>query len=791
MGGGRIINKTKAAASSSSSPAAPPGRRPAGAPNKARTSNPASSSGDSQPRVIEDGVDMTPIPLGLHSWKLAKATSLGNTPEKKEKSPTLPTYEELGAQEVFYDSEGDDEGDDDDSPAVQYLIESKTETLLNITGVCVAVDFAGKAAIEEKNAAYEKMLEQHSSTDRYVDRHSQTINLPTKNAASLALPPRICETASQSTSWNIYDCNKALHLGGTDSEDNDEPAMTKRSSDSINTNKSQLHTALSETQKQVAVALASNDFLLDISEARVVAAGGCVPATVDKVNEATTPDELLFSQRAADILNSRSLSTSLARMERCVQQNLFHPRQLQYRNHPDATNEDVIPLFPVEKPKDDEKTTKTSSLEGVIHDSPPAGATEAVGLDLLWTWNAPMVTNRCVTGMCWNRVNRDALAVGYGGLSYAAPKSGLVLFWSLRNPLYPERVLHLSSGCTALAFSRNSPQLLAVGTHDGAVAVYDVRRDENGRVLSAALLDSDNTPGKHMDPVWQLKWVDKGIERGESLVSISTDGRVVEWSMKKGLEETTLMVLKRVGTAEGVVSRQASGLCFDFPIDDASVYLAGTEGGMLHRCSCSYNEQYLETYSGHTGPIYRVRCSPFWPPAFLSCSADWTVKLWHQKNPEPLNSFQSVDLTNVVHDVAWSPSNATVFASVAADGRIEIWDLKQSTLDPIARRFILQNDANRTRPAAATNGHDAVAPVPLEGDDGDDDEAATKSTVAATSVLFADTAPVLVVGDSAGSVTCYRIRGITENAKSSKDEEARRLRAAVMTPTTTTMTSQP
>lgn len=47
----------------------------------------------------------------------------------------------------------------------------------------------------------------------------------------------------------------------------------------------------------------------------------------------------------------------------------------------------------------------------------------------------------------------------------------------------------------------------------------------------------------------QVKWVNKGVERGETLVSISTDGRVVEWSMKKGLSCSPLMVLKRIGEA--------------------------------------------------------------------------------------------------------------------------------------------------------------------------------------------------------------------------------------------------
>ncbi|CAN0478643.1 unnamed protein product [Laminaria digitata] len=127
--------------------------------------------------------------------------------------------------------------------------------------------------------------------------------------------------------------------------------------------------------------------------------------------------------------------------------------------------------------------------------------------------------------------------------------------------------------------------------------------------------------------VVQVKWVNKGAERGETLVSISTDGRVVEWSMKKGLSFSPLMVLKRIEcitnpksdpipdpsltltateVSAGVISRQASGLSFDFPPGDGA----------------TYNEQYLETYHGHTGPVYRIRCSPFCDRLFLSCRYD-------------------------------------------------------------------------------------------------------------------------------------------------------------------------
>lgn len=44
----------------------------------------------------------------------------------------------------------------------------------------------------------------------------------------------------------------------------------------------------------------------------------------------------------------------------------------------------------------------------------------------------------------------------------------------------------------------------------------------------------------------QVRWLDRGAERDEVLVSISTDGRVTQWSIAKGLECQDIMRLKRV-----------------------------------------------------------------------------------------------------------------------------------------------------------------------------------------------------------------------------------------------------
>ena len=65
-------------------------------------------------------------------------------------------------------------------------------------------------------------------------------------------------------------------------------------------------------------------------------------------------------------------------------------------------------------------------------------------------------------------------------------------------------------------------------------------------------------------------------------------------------------------------------------------YLVGTEEGQIHRCSCSYNEQYLDSYHGHTGPVNRISWSPFSQEVFLSCSGDWTMRLWHQDKTAPV-----------------------------------------------------------------------------------------------------------------------------------------------------------
>ena len=71
----------------------------------------------------------------------------------------------------------------------------------------------------------------------------------------------------------------------------------------------------------------------------------------------------------------------------------------------------------------------------------------------------------------------------------------------------------------------------------------------------------------------------------------------------------------------------------------------------------------------------RVQCAPF-ATLTISCLARRLRLADH-----PASATQPS--AEPVSDVAWSPSSATIFASATGDGRLDIWDLAQSTISPI------------------------------------------------------------------------------------------------------------
>ena len=79
---------------------------------------------------------------------------------------------------------------------------------------------------------------------------------------------------------------------------------------------------------------------------------------------------------------------------------------------------------------------------------------------------------------------------------------------------------------------------------------------------------------KHTDPVWQVKWNQDETMKDLNFYSISSDGRVTNWSlMKNKLEAEEVVKLKLVvDESKGLGENKkdqflyglAGGMCFDF-----------------------------------------------------------------------------------------------------------------------------------------------------------------------------------------------------------------------------------
>lgn len=571
------------------------------------------------------------------------------------------------------------------------ISETETMSLLDMTDIFVSEVADDAEAIRERNNRYVELCKNRMGNDKYVERSMQTFNGAPKNKHVQSDSIVMVDAATNATTWDIYDSFYGLEQGETVlTPDPDKAGYPEATMD----------TSRGPEKTMSVVSTASMDSASS-SQSEMETFGICLDE----------PDPQL-------ILLSEKFRYSLLVMERSILGNIFQPKLAAYRQLPILEDPDsMVKPEAVEQSEEDEE-------------SPPAPA-----LERLWAFSSELTRGRNISSMAWNKKNPDLLAVGYGDFDVRNQKPGLVCCWSLKNPTWPERVFHCESAVTALDFSASKPNLLAVGMHDGCIALYNVQ----SRDKKTLAINSSECANKHFSPVWQIKWTEQemglaGEDKGEVVISISADGRISKWFLGNGLDCIDLMKLKRTHSeksrkqvggkerkTEDFLSRLNAGLCFDFHPLDSSIYLAGTWEGLIYKCSCSNSQQFLETYREHTRPVYRVTWCPFCPDVFLSCSSDWTIQLWKQDRSTPVLGFTSTQ--TAVLDVMWSPKWATVFGAIT-EGRVEIWDLNSSILDP-------------------TIVHLAAPGVKM------------------TSLLFATQIDCVLVGDSDGQVSVYQLKNLT------------------------------
>lgn len=117
------------------------------------------------------------------------------------------------------------------------------------------------------------------------------------------------------------------------------------------------------------------------------------------------------------------------------------------------------------------------------------------------------------------------------------------------------------------------------------------------------------------------------------------------------------------------LTRQGGPMAVAWVPDTTDLYLLGTDDGIIHKCSTSYNDQVLVNFAGHTGAVYTVKPSPHEPGLFLSASADWTVRVWRDPRLAITTVAPVHTLTNpskrAFADAAWSAAHPDIVLSLS------------------------------------------------------------------------------------------------------------------------------
>lgn len=262
----------------------------------------------------------------------------------------------------------------------------------------------------------------------------------------------------------------------------------------------------------------------------------------------------------------------------------------------------------------------------------PADAARPDEGTLLPLWHfqpSPAAKGRSVTSLSWNPKHKDLFAVGYGSFDPGLPLTGLVACYTLGDATQPECEVPLSSTVLTLAFHPSRPSMLAAGCLDGSVHVIDLADMSNPGVRA-----SSPVALRHGEGVWQVSWAPAPSSLPLRFQAVSSDGALVTWELAPGkdLKKLDAITLPKAPPAPGSNVTAAVGCMHAHPAQPSQV-LVGTQEGDVLRYSLDLGTDTMDPYPGHSAPVYTVQWNPLHPTAFLTASADWTVRVWDASNP--------------------------------------------------------------------------------------------------------------------------------------------------------------
>ncbi|GKY99458.1 hypothetical protein MPSEU_000900300 [Mayamaea pseudoterrestris] len=313
-----------------------------------------------------------------------------------------------------------------------------------------------------------------------------------------------------------------------------------------------------------------------------------------------------------------------------------------------------------------------------------------------------------VSSVSFNETSSSSMTPRTGELQ----SDGLALIWSLTMPSRPEHIFTCGSPVTCGRFHPTEPTLVIGGCESGQIVVWDTRA---GRlpVQKSSLMSVVGASIKgHTHPIGFMD----AIEGGLGLVTSSSDGRVNYWSLANLREPADSVQISDSVSCFAIVPESEVLLVGD---DFGSLYTVQSSSQSTNQRSSRKQVRKLETMDtagnnfGHYGMVNSLSTKALKKGAAirvaalskgflrgsggltLSCSVDWTVKLWAPAYSEtPLLSMVSHSY-DYMSDVKWCPTHPSVFATASSNGTLGLWNLTKSLEEPLTgpEGIVIEPDA--------------------------------------------------------------------------------------------------
>lgn len=356
-----------------------------------------------------------------------------------------------------------------------------------------------------------------------------------------------------------------------------------------------------------------------------------------------------------------------------------------------------------------------------------------------------------VTSIAWNCTGA-MLACSFGNLdttgwcNVEAP----VCVWNVFRPQMvagePDTTISIQGFVMCLAFHPTQPAVLAGGTYNGELMIWNTAGDDLDPLVASSSIDDYF----HREAIQTVEWIQADLSGGNDaylIATVSGDGKVLIWDAR----EYDLSYPSRGFMLFGSKRRVLGGCCLSFSPLDPWLFVIGCETGTVMRAfrpppgasmgkpQGNYNwkpsavalldqlaansrlqlqhhvEQHCRTagiteigaevvfaskpdpavifpapkttdLEPHAGPVSCVSFSPFNRKLLLSGSIDGSVRLYdimQQRAIQALYPPSKHLSTCAISAASWSSARPCVFAVAMEMGGVYIYDLLQSRHEPV------------------------------------------------------------------------------------------------------------